>query len=163
VVRSGEGRVLLEGALGVTLLAGRDDTGGTAAFVLHPLAPRALGSPVHTHHREDEWTYVLDGQVGVLLGDRTWVAGPGDLVLKPRGVPHAFWNPGDTPARMLEVITPGGFEGYFARLAGMLAGGAPPDLQALGALAAEFGMEIDADSVPRLAREHGLDLTAGPR
>ena len=65
---------------------GATATGGRASFVVHPLAPRALGSPVHTHSREDEWSYVLDGQVGLEVGGRVLLAGPGDLVLKPRGV-----------------------------------------------------------------------------
>ncbi len=159
VVRHGEGRVLLQGPLGATLLAGATETGGGVAFVVHPLAPRALGSPVHTHRDEDEWSFVLEGTVGVQLGDRAFEAGPGDLVLKPRGVPHAFWNPADTPARLLEVITPGGFETYFARIGELLtAGGPPPDLDALGALASEYGLDVDLESVPRLAQAHGLRL-----
>jgi quercetin dioxygenase-like cupin family protein len=156
VVPTAEGRTLLAGPLGAVLLAGASDTGGSAAFVLHPLAPRALGSPVHTHRHEDEWSFVLEGEVGVQLGNDVHVARPGDLVLKPRGVPHAFWNAGDVPARLLEVITPGGFEGYFERLSEILTVPGPPDLAALGAVAAEHGLEVDLASVPRLAAAHGL-------
>ena len=94
VVRATEARTLFDGPLGAMLLAGADQTAGVAAFVLHPLAPRALGSPVHTHRHEDEWSFVLDGEIGVQLGDDVHVARAGDLVLKPRGLPHAFWNPG---------------------------------------------------------------------
>lgn len=86
LVTGGEARSLLAGPLGADLLAGAADTGGAVSFVVPPLAPRTLGSPVHTHTREDEWSYVLEGQVGVRLGDRTVTARPGDLVLKPRGV-----------------------------------------------------------------------------
>src|SRR3954452_3390865 len=89
LVPSDSGRVLMDGPLGAVLLAGRDATGGAASFVIHPLAPRALGSPVHTHAHEDEWTYVLEGYVGVQVGETLVTAGPGDLVLKPRGVAHA--------------------------------------------------------------------------
>ena len=158
VVAAEEGQVLLDGPLGAVLLAGAGQTAGAAAFVVHPLAPRALGSPLHTHRYEDEWSFVLQGEVGVQLGDDTRVARPGDLVLKPRGVPHAFWNAGDTPARLLEVITPGGFEDYFARLGEILATDGPPDLERLAANAAEFGLEVDPASVPRLAQAHGLRL-----
>jgi quercetin dioxygenase-like cupin family protein len=157
VVRAGDGRTLFDGPLGAVLLAGAADTGGSAAFVLHPLRPRAIGSPVHTHRREDEWSFVLEGEVGVQLGDEVLVAGPGDLVLKPRGVPHAFWNAGDAPARLLEVITPGGFEGYFERLGELLAVPGPPDFEELGAVAAAHGLEIDTDSVARLMAAHGLE------
>jgi hypothetical protein len=112
---------------------------------------------VHTHTREDEWTYVLSGKVGVEVGGEVLLAGPGDLVLKPRAVPHAFWNPTDEPARLLEVITPGGFEGYFEELGEILA--APePDLERVGELAARHGMQLDPASVPRLVAEHGLRL-----
>jgi mannose-6-phosphate isomerase-like protein (cupin superfamily) len=97
VVRADEAQVLFDGPLGAFLLAGGDATAGTVSFVVHPLRPRALGSPVHTHRREDEWSYVLEGEVGVELAGEVVVARPGDLVLKPRDVPHAFWNAGDAP------------------------------------------------------------------
>lgn len=160
VVADGSGRTLFEGPIGAVLLAGADRTGGGVTFVVHPLAPRALGSPVHTHRHEDEWSFVLEGEVGVQLGDEVHVARPGDLVLKPRGVPHAFWNATDVPARLLEVITPGGFERYFERLGELLSASGPPDLEAIGALAAAHGLEVDLASVPRLAQAHGLQVPA---
>ena len=156
IVRADHGIPLLRGPLGALLLAGRDDTAGGPAFVIHDLAPHALGSPIHTHRHEDEWSFVLDGEIGVQIGDDVAVAGPGALVLKPRGVPHAFWNAGDDPARFLEVITPGGFEGYFSALSEVLAAGGAPDLERLAALAAEYGLDLDPASVPRLAQQHGL-------
>src|SRR5689334_12169293 len=67
-VPAGAGRVLMDGPLGAVLLAGAEDTGGRASFVVHPMAPRTLGSPVHIHTHEDEWTYVLDGTVGIQVG-----------------------------------------------------------------------------------------------
>ena len=150
LVPAGTGQTLLEGPLGAVLLAGADTTGGAASFVIHPLAPKALGSLVHTHTHEDEWSFILEGEVGVEVGDEEFVAKPGDLVLKPRGVPHAFWNAGDQPARLLEVITPGGFEGYFSRLAEILRPGAVPDMAALGALAAESASAADLDEIRRI-------------
>jgi quercetin dioxygenase-like cupin family protein len=153
VVRAGDATPLLTGPLGALLLAGARDTAGGVAFVVHDLAPRALGSPVHTHAREDEWSFVLAGEVGVEIDGTATAAGPGDLVLKPRGIPHAFWNAGDAPARLLEVITPGGFEDYFAALAEVL-----PDLSRVAELAQQYGLDIDPASVPRLAQEHGLVL-----
>lgn len=158
VVPDGAGRTLLDGPLGAVLLAGGEQTAGAVAFVVHPLAPRALGSPVHTHRHEDEWSFVLEGEVGVELDGRVSVARSGDLVLKPRGVPHAFWNAGDVPARLLEVVTPAGFERYFERLGELLAVDGPPDLDALAAVAADHGLVVDPASVPRLAQQHGLRL-----
>lgn len=101
---------------------------------------------------------MLAGTVGVELGGETFLARPGDLILKPRGVPHAFWNGGDEPASLLEVITPAGFEGYFERLGGLLAAGPEAAADALPSVAAEFGLEVDPDSVGRLVRAHGLRL-----
>jgi mannose-6-phosphate isomerase-like protein (cupin superfamily) len=158
LVPAGSGRTLFDGPLGAVLLAGGEQTGGSVAFVVHPLAPRALGSPVHTHHREDEWSYVLEGEIGVQLGDDVVRAGPGDLVLKPRGVPHAFWNPGDVPARLLEVITPAGFEGYFERIGELLSAPGAPDLEAIAAAGLDVGLDLDPASVPRLVEAHGLRM-----
>jgi quercetin dioxygenase-like cupin family protein len=158
VLPAGSGRVLLDGPLGATLLAGREQTGGRVALVEHPLAPRTLGSPVHTHRHEDEWTYVVAGHVGIEVAGTASLAGPGDVLLKPRGVPHAFWNPTDEPALLLEIITPGGFEDYFGELGALLSVNGPPDLEALGAVAARYGLDIDVSSVPRLAQQHGLEL-----
>ena len=90
------------------------------------------------------------------MSDSSSVADPGDLILKPRGVPHAFWNAGDEPARLLEVITPGGFEDYFSALAEVLALDGPPDLTRLVELAERFGLDIDPTSIPRLVETHGL-------
>ncbi len=158
-VRAAEAVPLLQGPLGALCLASGTDTGGGASFVIHDLAPRALGSPVHTHTREDEWSYMLSGEIGVQLGDETTTARPGDLLLKPRNVPHAFWNPTDEPARFLEVITPGGFEDYFAALGELFATGGPPDLGALAGVAQRFGLILDISSVPGLVQEHGLVLS----
>jgi quercetin dioxygenase-like cupin family protein len=95
-------------ALGVRFMVDGETTGGAFSLVEHPLPPRALGAPVHTHANEDEYSHVLEGRIGVQLGDEVLEAGPGDLVFKPRGVPHAFWNAGDEPARLLELISPAG-------------------------------------------------------
>jgi quercetin dioxygenase-like cupin family protein len=157
VVRGPDAVPLMQHPLGALQLAGHADTGGAAAFVVHDLTPRSLGSPVHTHTREDEWSYVLSGAVGVQIGDETFTAAPGDLVLKPRNVPHAFWNPADEPARLLEVITPGGFENYFAELGAALAGGLDP--ARVVAIAERFGLVLDPGSIPQLARTHGLVLS----
>src|SRR5919202_4395209 len=111
-----------------------ETTGGAFSLVEHPLPPRALGAPLHTHRNEDEYSYVLEGRVGVQLGDEVLEAGPGDLVFKPRGVPHASWNAGDEPARLLEIISPAGFDRYFRETARLLAADGPPDVDALADL-----------------------------
>lgn len=111
---------------------------------------------MHRHSREDEYGFVLEGRLGALLGDEVVFGEPGDLVFKPRGQWHTFWNAGDTPARILEIISPAGFEGYFEELIDLLGGGGPPDPDALGTLTAQYGLEVDPSRIPGLLAEHGL-------
>jgi quercetin dioxygenase-like cupin family protein len=146
------------GSIGVRFMVDATESGGGFALVEHPMPPHHLGAPLHRHSREDEYTFVLEGRVGALLGDETIYGEPGDLIFKPRGQWHTFWNAGDEPARILEFISPGGFEGYFARLAELLAAGGPPDPAAVGQIAADYGLEVDIESVPRLAEQYGLSF-----
>jgi len=81
---------------------------------------------------------------------------PGDLIFKPRGQWHTFWNAGSEPARILEIISPAGFEGYFEEMVDLLQHGGPPDPSALAAVAARYGLEVDLASIPRLTEEYGL-------
>jgi quercetin dioxygenase-like cupin family protein len=83
-----DGEVVHLRALGVRFMIDGDTTGGAFSLVEHPLPPRALGAPLHTHRNEDEYSYVLEGRVGVQLGHDLLEAGPGDLLLKPRGIAH---------------------------------------------------------------------------
>jgi hypothetical protein len=80
------------------------------------------------------------------------------VIAKPSGIPHAFWNAGDEPARVLEIIAPGGFEDYFARMGELLAASGRPDPAARQALGRRFRLDLDIDSIPRLAAEHSLQL-----
>jgi quercetin dioxygenase-like cupin family protein len=157
-----EGETVWLRKLGVRFMIGGEETQGNFALVEHPIKPRALAAPMHTHEREDEYTYVLEGEIGVQIGEEVLVARPGNLVFKPKGVPHAFWNATDTLARALEIISPAGFERYFAELAPLF----PPanqsllDEEALGAVRAKYGLEMDMDSIPVLAERHGLLVDA---
>ena len=121
------------------------------------MPPRALAAPLHRHNREDEYSFVLEGRMGALLGDEVLEAGPGDLVFKPRNQWHTFWNAGDEPCRILEIISPAGFEGFFHELVDM-GGVASADPQALGELSARYGLEMDPDSIPGLVERFGLRM-----
>ena len=105
---------------------------------------------------------MLEGEIGFQIGEEVLVARPGDLVLKPRGVPHAFWNATDTLARALEIISPAGFERYFAELAPLFppANQGPLDEEAVGAVRAKYGLEMDPSSIPVLAERYGLVVDA---
>ena len=159
-----EGETVWLRKLGIRFMIGGEQTGGRFALVEHPIGPRALAAPMHTHEHEDEYTYVLEGEVGVQIGEEVLVARPGDLVFKPRGVPHAFWNPADEPARALEIISPAGFERYFAELAPLFppANGGPLDEEAVDAVREKYGLEMDMGSIPVLAEREGLLIDAPP-
>lgn len=122
-------------------------TGGRLAMVLHTIAPGALAAPMHKHHREDEFSFVIEGRFGATLGGREVEAGPGDLVFKPRGEWHTFWNPGDVPTRILEIISPAGLEEFF-RLVD--APTAEQDLAKIAELAETIGCEVDEDATSEL-------------
>ncbi len=107
VVAPGAGRELALGGLGVVYKVTGAATGGAFAIVEHPLRPGALAGPPHTHAHEDEFSYVLKGRVGFLVGEAAFEADEGAYVAKPRGLAHTFWNPGAAPARIMEMIAPG--------------------------------------------------------
>ena len=138
------------------ILRGRD-TAGQFALIEHEIKPRSLAAPTHTHRREDEYSYILTGRMGFHLDGEEGEAGPGELVAKPRGTPHAFWNPGDEPTRLLELISPAGFESYFEELAPHLAGAGPPDREALAAIQRRYELTMDMASRAALVEKHGLE------
>ena len=159
-----EGETVWLRKLGIRFMIGGDETRGSFALVEYLIGARALAAPMHTHEREEEYTHVLEGEVGVQIGEEVLIARPGDLVFKPRGVPHAFWNASDEPARALEIISPAGFERYFAELAPLLppANQGPLDEEAVGAVREKYGLEMDMGSIPVLAERHGLAIDAPP-
>jgi quercetin dioxygenase-like cupin family protein len=157
----GDGRAGFLGSIGVRFMISGADSGGGFSLVEHPMSPRALGAPLHRHAREDEYSYVLTGRVGALLGDEVVIGKPGDLIFKPRNQWHTFWNAGDEAARILEIISPAGFERYFAELVEM-GGSTNADRQALMALAARYGLEVDPTSIPKLVQRFDLAFPGVP-
>jgi mannose-6-phosphate isomerase-like protein (cupin superfamily) len=143
-------------ALGTRYLLREDDTDEQFSLIEHTIPPRTLAAPTHVHEREDEFSYVLAGRVGVQVGDEVAEVGPGELVVKPRGVPHAFWNAGDEEARLLELISPPAFAGYFVDMVPVLSGDGPPDPERLRAIREKYGLSMDIESRERLIEEHGL-------
>jgi quercetin dioxygenase-like cupin family protein len=152
-----EGQTVNLLALGVRFMIEGRRSGGAFSLVEHPLPARALGSPLHTHRNEDEYSYILAGRVGLQLGDEVLVAGPGELVFKPRGVPHAFWNAGDVPARLLEIISPAGFENYFREMAPLLTD-VEGNHERIMQVAQRYDLDIDFSTIPILAERHHLRL-----
>jgi len=148
------------GSIGVRFMIYGEESGGGFSLVEHPMPPRKLAAPLHRHTREDEYSFVLEGRMGALLGDDVVYAEVGDLVFKPRNQWHTFWNAGDEPARILEIISPAGFERFFDELSSQPADG-PPDPAELASLAARYGAELDFESIPGLIERFGVIFGPG--
>jgi mannose-6-phosphate isomerase-like protein (cupin superfamily) len=155
VIRPGDGEVGFLGSIGARFMIDGADTAGGFSLLEHPMSPRALAAPLHRHTREDEYSYVLEGRMGALLGEQVLEAGAGELVFKPRNQWHSFWNAGDEPCRVLEIIAPAGFEGFFKELAA-LGGALNADPATLGELCERYALEMQPDSVPGLLERFGL-------
>jgi mannose-6-phosphate isomerase-like protein (cupin superfamily) len=145
------------GSIGVRFMIDGSESAERFALVEHPMSPRALAAPLHLHTREDEYSFVLQGRMGALLGDEVVEAGPGDLVFKPRNQWHTFWNAGDEACRILEIISPAGFELFFAELVAM-GGVTEADPETLAQLSERYGLEMQPETVPELLERFGLRM-----
>ena len=141
VVGPRDGKAGFLGSIGVRFMIDGAETHEGFSLVEHPMSPRALAAPLHLHTREDEYTYVVEGRIGALLGDEVLIGSPGDLIFKPRNQWHTFWNAGDEPARILEIIAPAGFERFFGELVD-LGGVARAEPRIVADLCARYGLEM---------------------
>ena len=160
VVQPGAGRSGgLAPGVGVAFKIDGADSGGSLSIVEHPFAVGALVPP-HVHTREDEFSIVLEGEIGFRSEDQEVVLAAGGYIVKPRGEVHAMWNAGRTPARMIEVISPAGFEDFFHAFVQLTDSG-PPPAGAIAELSDRFGLPFSrpdwlADVIAR------YDLTPPP-
>ncbi len=161
VLGPGQGKAGFLGSIGVRFMIDGQEAEDRFSLVEHPMSARALAAPLHRHLREDEYSYVIQGRVGALLGDEVVIGGPGDLIFKPRNQWHTFWNAGDEPARILEIISPAGFERFFAEVV-ELGGVTQAEPEVLGALCARYGLEMDPASIPGLVERFGLHFPGEP-
>jgi len=160
VVGPSDGKAGFLGSIGVRFMIDGRETDARFTLVEHPMSPRALAAPLHRHTREDEYSYVLEGRIGALLGDEVVLGNTGDLIFKPRNQWHTFWNAGDQPARVLEIISPAGFERFFGELVTL--GGIRAEPRSIVELCARYGLEMDPDSVPALVERFGLRFPGDP-
>jgi mannose-6-phosphate isomerase-like protein (cupin superfamily) len=161
VIGPRDGKSGFLGSIGVRFMIDGAATRGGFSLVEHPMSARALAAPLHRHTHEDEYSYVVEGRIGALLGDDVVVAGAGSLIFKPRNQWHTFWNAGDEPARILEIISPAGFERFFDELVDL--GGvtqAAPDV--LAELCARYRLDMDPGSVPGLVQRFDLRFPGEP-
>ena len=161
IVGPQDGKAVDLAVVGVRFMAWAEETGGGFSLVEHPIPPGMLAAPLHRHNREDEYSYVLEGRMGALLGDDVVYGEPGDFIFKPRNQWHTFWNAGENPCRILEIISPGGFEHYFDELAETMA---RPDFNPgmIPEIAARYALDVDPEGTARVCAEHGLTFPMGP-
>ncbi len=161
VVGPTDGQAGFLGSIGVRFMIDGREAGQRFSLVEHPMGPRALAAPLHRHTREDEYSFVLQGKVGALLGDDVLIGKPGDLIFKPRNQWHTFWNAGDEPARILEIISPAGFEEFFREL---VEGGGVASMtpQAFAGLCDRYGLEMQPDTIPDLVQRFGVRFPGDP-
>jgi mannose-6-phosphate isomerase-like protein (cupin superfamily) len=157
VLGAGEGESTWFLATRMTVKATRASTGGSIGLVEALIAP-GFAPPLHVHHAEDEPMWVLEGDVTFTCGDRTLKAGPGSFVYLPRDVPHTFRVEGDTPARILVLHLPAGFEQFYVELGTPalnegLPPPEPPDFPRILAVMARYGVEYPAP--PQSASQPG--------
>jgi quercetin dioxygenase-like cupin family protein len=135
---------------------------GSISIVEHVFAPGVLVPP-HIHTLEDEISYVVMGDIGFRSNGREVTLAAGGYIVKPRNELHSMWNAGRTPARMIEIISPAGFEKYFVELAEAVAlAGGLPDPSTMGAIAGRFGLSFDLAEVPDLVARYGLIAPGSP-
>jgi mannose-6-phosphate isomerase-like protein (cupin superfamily) len=162
IVGPKDGKAGTLGSIGVRFMIDGGETDENFSLVEHPMPPRHLAAPLHKHSREDEYSFVLEGRMGALLGDDVVYAEAGDLVFKPRDQWHTFWNAGDTDCRILEIISPAGFEKYFDEMVDLMADG-PPEMEKLVDMGARYGLEADPTTIPGLLERFDLVHPMFPR
>lgn len=161
IVGPRDGKLGFLGSIGVRFMIDGGEAGERFSLVEHPMSAHALAAPLHRHQREDEYSYVVRGRMGALLGEEVVFAQPGDLVFKPRNQWHTFWNAGDEPAFILEIISPAGFEHFFHELSdqGGVAGLEP---SALRELCGRYALDMAPESVPDLVQRFDLRFPGEP-
>jgi quercetin dioxygenase-like cupin family protein len=142
------------GFTATTRLSGAET--GSISIVEHVFEARVLVPP-HRHTREDEISYVVAGEIGFRSDGREVSLSAGGYIVKPRGELHSMWNAADEPARMIEIIAPGGFERYFVELAeAVVAAGGRPDPAVIAPVAERYGLSFDFSGIPDLVERYGL-------
>ncbi len=157
VVEPGSGRVISVPGVEATFKVQGDQTSGAFSIAEIVLLPGSF-TPPHVHQKTDEVSYILEGELGVMVAEEEFQAAAGSFVVRPKGVPHALWNLTDRPVRLLDIYTPAGFEGWFVELARLFSATPPPTLEQL----AEAGRRYDVILVPELVaplmQKYGLEL-----
>ena len=139
IPRDGGNKVNILGIPMVIRIHGRDTGGVVSAVESHDVT--GGGPPPHIHHREDETFQVLEGEYEWTVGGKTFIAQKGTTIFAPRGIPHTYRYLGKTPGRLMCVITPSGFEGFFEEI-GALSPQQQQDIPRVAEIAKKYGLEF---------------------
>jgi quercetin dioxygenase-like cupin family protein len=137
----GEGETALTGPLQLRILEDGSTTAHRLGIAEITIAPHTAGPPSHRHARHDEGFYVVSGTAEFTVGDQTYQAPRGTLVMIPPGAPHTFANPADEPAMLLNTFTPDLYVQYFRDLRDLAASGQPPSPQDIEQVMARYATE----------------------
>lgn len=162
-VTAADGKFVNLQSLGVRFLVWNDESAGLFSMIEHPIPAKTLVSPLHKHTNEDEYSFILEGRMGAMLGDDVVYAEAGELVFKPRNQWHTFWNDGETDCRVLEIIAPGGFEQYFDEARDLMTAMNAHSIDEISGpgmpgaeLAAKYGLEYKPESVEMICKRYNL-------
>ncbi|MDQ6899312.1 MAG: cupin domain-containing protein [Candidatus Dormibacteraeota bacterium] len=154
LIRPEDGELVWFGGVGAQFKLFGEQTRGAFSLIVQPVEPGRLAPP-HVHWGEDEFSYVLEGELGARVGDHEVVAGPGSIILKPKGVPHAFWNATSKPAKFIEIISPPGLEAFFVEFSDIFRTG---EFSRLDALGKKYDMELVEGWTEELTAKYDLKL-----
>jgi len=156
-IEKDEGETVWLGGIGVVYKISGSETDQAFSIIEHVIKPGTM-TPPHRHTREHEFSYVLEGVLGAEVGGVVVHVPPGGFALKPKGVPHTFWNEGPGILRFLEFISPSGFEQFFREVSKLVPPSGPPDEKALGGLAAKYGLELNMERAPELMQRFKVQV-----
>ena len=159
-------KILVEATSGriVSFLGNRvifkvEGTQTSGAFsIIEAIYPPGNFTPTHRHLKTDEVGYILEGELGVMVAEEDFQAGPGSFFIRPKGVPHALWNITDRPVRFLDTYTPAGIEAWYEELARLVSASEPPALEKLFEAARHYDTIFMPELAPRLIKSYGLKL-----
>jgi quercetin dioxygenase-like cupin family protein len=156
IVPPGEGRPVPVPFHEATLLLSEADSPGEISVCEFVIPPKSGGAPPHVHRHEDEYAYVLDGTLTILVGEQTHEAGPGTLAALTRGTVHGFWNATNEPVKTLFFVSGGGFEQFFDAVARSLREQPPASVRdanaRIGAIAEHHEIELRPELIPEVAQ-----------
>ena len=160
VVRGEDRDAFQLGGIEARVLVAGEMTDGKFGIIESPIGAKVLAGPLHIHHREDAFWYVMAGEFAAQVGDREIHESIGALIFAPRGVPHTYWNPASRPSIYLEIFWPAGIEHYLEQLGRLVPEGGEDLMDRIAALSNEYGIDMDWSSAAPLIEKHGLGFGA---